>query len=218
MSKIQVLFQNDDFLAVNKPPGISVHNNEDPENLLVLLEKQLEIKKLYPVHRLDKETSGIQLLSTNSESAAKVAEEFQKKSVKKIYCGVLRGQLKSKSGIWTKSLTDKAEGRRSPEGLAKSRVPCETRFHVLQEIQYFTLCEFELITGRQHQIRKHTALTNHPIVGDPRYGEPKYNEKIIQMYKFDRMFLHCSRIEILGHIIQCNMPDCFTEIMTERLK
>src|SRR5689334_19879217 len=124
---IPILFQNSDWIAVNKPEGISLHNNEDPTNLLQLLKIQLGDKKFYPVHRLDKETSGIQVLALNELWAKDLAAEFENRSVSKIYCGVLRGQLKMAEGIWNQPLTDKAEGRKNPSGVLRERVPCETR-------------------------------------------------------------------------------------------
>lgn len=206
--KIPILFKSSEFIAVNKPTGISVHNNEDRENLL----KQLadDYPQLYPVHRLDKETSGVQILALNEKSAAHLALQFQSREVEKKYVGVLRGLLKEKSGIWNKSLSDKAEGRNNPQGQAKDRIACETKFKIIQQSKYFTLCEFDLITGRQHQIRKHAALTNHPLVGDPRYGDPKYNKKIAEVYNSGRMFLHCQSVTILGQKIESELPTEFS--------
>lgn len=212
---IPILFQNEEILVVNKPEGISVHNNEDKQNLLILLEKEFAAIKLYPIHRLDKETSGIQILALNSEAAQKYSSEFQNRSVKKIYHGILRGQLNDSSGSWTRPLTDKAEGRKNPQGQSKDRVPCETKFSVLKQNQYFTLCEFDLITGRQHQIRKHTALVNHPLVGDARYGENKYNEKMAKIYSTNRLFLHCAHIKIFNLPIDCPAPENFHSLFTE---
>ena len=209
---MKILFQNQDFIAVDKPTGISVHNNEDSENLIDTLQSQLKLNKLFPVHRLDKETSGVQVLALNEVSAKKLAEQFQNHSVTKIYFGVLRGQLKEKEGLWKLALSDKAEGRKNPAGQSKDRVPCETRFKVLQQSQYFTACEFHLITGRQHQIRKHAAMTNHAIVGDSRYGDQKYNQRMAQLYKTERMFLHCSKIEIAGQKIESPSPELFEGI------
>jgi RluA family pseudouridine synthase len=207
--EVQIIFQSNDFVAVNKDAGVSVHNNEDPENLLLLLEKQLKILKFFPVHRLDKETSGIQILALNEIAARKLADEFQNKSVEKIYTGVLRGQMKDPQGVWNQSLTDKAEGRKSPAGSARDRMACETRFKVLKSSKYFSFCEFHLITGRQHQIRKHSALVNHPLVGDNRYGEPKYNQRMAELYKTPRMFLHCHKLQILGQKLESPLPGEF---------
>ena len=212
MASIQILHRDEQILVVNKPAGLSVHNNEDPQNLLQVLEKQLALQKMLPVHRLDKETSGVQILALNSKAAALWAKQFEDKLTRKIYSGVIKGNLKESSGIWNRPLTDKAEGRKNPQGISKSRVPCETQFTVAQTNSYFTLCEFNLITGRQHQIRKHAALASHAIVGDPRYNDPKYNEKIAKIYSQKRMFLHCSRVEILSSTFVATTPIEFTAL------
>jgi tRNA pseudouridine65 synthase len=212
-SELKILFQNRDFVALDKPPGLSVHNVEEAENLLVLAQRQIQIAKLYPVHRLDKETSGVQILALHEAAARNLATEFQKKeAIQKIYLGVLRGALRSNSGIWNQPLSDKSEGRRNPAGLAKDRVPCETRYKVLRQSNFFTMCEFDLITGRQHQIRKHTALVRQPLVGDPRYGEPKYNQRIAEIYGEPRMFLHCARLAIAGEVLVSATPECFVRL------
>lgn len=211
-NEVPVLFQNQDYIAVNKGVGISVHNQEDQVNLLQVLEKQFTHKKFFPVHRLDKETSGIQILALHSESARYLAQEFENKSVHKIYYGIVRGQLKDQSGHWKNPLTDKAEGRRNPEGLSRDRVSCETKFRVIKSSKYFTYCHFDLITGRQHQIRKHAAVNKHHLIGDQRYGDPKYNAKISDIYQVQRMFLHCARLEILGQSIECPEPKEFHKL------
>ena len=212
-AKFSILFQDKDFLAVEKPSGISVHNNEDPQNLLLILQQQLAIEKLYPVHRLDKETSGVQLLALNQVSARNLATEFEKRTVEKIYVGVLRGELKQSQGHWTQALTDKAEGRKNPAGMSRDRVACETQYQIIKANKFFSLCQFKLITGRQHQIRKHSALVNHALVGDPRYNDPKYNQKMAALYKSERMFLHCHQIKILGQSLESPMPDVFNQIL-----
>jgi tRNA pseudouridine65 synthase len=208
-TEFPLLFQNGDFVAVDKAAGISVHNNEDPQNLIGVLQKQLGSEKLYPVHRLDKETSGVQIIALNPKAAKALAEEFEKRSVKKVYLGLLRGALKIEQGLWNHPLTDKGEGRRNPAGAPKERVPCETQFRVLKKSDYFTFCEFNLITGRQHQIRKHAAVANHALVGDPRYGDERYNKKISGIYKTSRLFLHCSRLEIADQVLESPTPEGF---------
>ena len=186
----EILYQNKDFVVVNKRVGLSIHNIEDPINLIDILQGQLSIKDFFPVHRLDKETSGIQIFALNQENAAKFSTEFQNKKTKKVYIGVLRGQIKNKGGLWDFPLTDKAEGRKNPEGLSQNRIPCLTGFEVIKSSQYFSLCKFDLQTGRQHQIRKHAAVAGHHLVGDQRYGDQKYNFKIADLYGQERMFLH----------------------------
>jgi RluA family pseudouridine synthase len=206
---MHIIFRDETLVVVDKPAGISVHNVEDPTNLLAELNRELKGAKLFPVHRLDKETSGVQILALTESRARTMATEFQNRSVKKIYQGVLRGDVKAKRGIWSEALSDKAEGRREPRGLARDRVPCETQFEVKESNRYFSLCEFVLITGRQHQIRKHAAIARHALVGDPRYGEPNYNQKMFQVYGFDRMLLHCSEVGIAGKTFSSPVPEAF---------
>ncbi len=209
MLPIPILLQDTDWLVVDKPTGLSVHNNEDPENLIKVLSAQCGIKTLLPVHRLDKETSGVQIFALNKKSAQKLSEEFQQNRVEKIYLGLVKGVLKAKSGLWNQPLTDKAEGRRSPQGLARNRVPCQTEYRVLKESSYLSLCEFRLLTGRQHQIRKHTALGKHPLVGDSRYGSQGLNQKIKELYGESRMYLHCHKIQIKGVNLVSQTPSDF---------
>lgn len=208
---LEILFQNQDFIAIDKPAGISVHNMEDEENILILLEKQLQVKKLFPVHRLDKETSGILLLALSSTSAKTLSEEFQSKNIIKKYIAILKGELSPQAGIWSNPLTNKADGRKNPAGISKDRVSCETRFHVLKSSPYFSLCEFELITGRCHQIRKHAALAKHEIVGNSIYSIPKFNKKIASTFEVELMYLHCSMLEIKGQRIESPLPQCFNQ-------
>jgi RluA family pseudouridine synthase len=189
--KIPILTENENWIAVDKPTGLSVHNDEDPLNLIRALEFQFP--KLFPVHRLDKETSGVQLLALNAKSAQNLAEQFQDRKIQKFYTGVAAGELPER-GVWKEPLSDKAEGRMNPAGLERDRRDCETHFERIQKSSYFSWLNFEIMTGRQHQIRKHCALSGHALIGDPRYGNPKYNQKMAQLYGFDRMALHCSRL------------------------
>ena len=187
---ISILFKDQNWLVVDKPCGLSVHNPEDSSNLMktlcaqlmTLSDEKLKIKDLYPVHRLDKETSGVQIFALNKSSAQALAEEFQNHRVNKIYWGLVKGVPQSETGLWNKPLTDKAEGRKSPQGLSKNRVECATEFTVIKRSPYLSLCEFRILTGRQHQIRKHAALAKHPLIGDPRYGSPSLNKKIKEIF------------------------------------
>ncbi len=212
LSEIPVLFQSSEIVAVDKPIGISIHNTEDAFNLIDVVESQLGIRKLFPVHRLDKETSGIQIFALDESAARKYAEQFQSQSVGKLYVGILRGVLAAQTGVWSQPLSDKSEGRVNPSGVTKDRVPCETRFRVKQTSKYFTKCEFDLITGRQHQIRKHAAVAGHALVGDPRYGDQKYNRRIATMYDVNRMYLHCACVELLGQKFVSNEPKSFVHL------
>lgn len=209
----KTLLQNENYLIVDKPVGWSVHNQDQSPNLLeYFLNKGLHV---LPIHRLDKETSGVQIFALNEEWARKLSTSFQSRTVKKNYVAVLCGALKQDHGIWKDSLSDKAEGRKNPAGLSEDRIHCETEFQVLEKNKYFSLVQFNLITGRQHQIRKHSVLNGHALLGDERYGNPKYNEKMAQIYGVSRMFLHCENIQMqdLELTAQAERPLDFDQLM-----
>lgn len=212
---IKILVQNRNIVAVDKPPGISIHNSEDPINLIEVLRQQLNLKDFFPVHRLDKETSGVQIFALNGEAASRYATAFQNHETTKIYFGVVRGQLKKTSGIWAQPLTDKAEGRKNPQGVSAQRIPCQTQFEMTQGSKYFSLCRFQILTGRQHQIRKHTAINGHHLVGDPRYGDDKYNAKIAAMYQQSRLFLHSQQTHLLDLHLESEIPASFQDLLNK---
>lgn len=205
---LNIIHQDSQIVVVDKPVGMSVHNAEDSGDLLFHLSEQLKVKKLYPVHRLDKETSGLMILAFSSEAAAQMQAELHKPQTVKKYIAIVRGLLPGAHGTWTLPLTDKAEGRKNPQGLVADRKECLTLWKVLNSNEYLSLLECEIKTGRQHQIRKHAALTKHALIGDTRYSDEKYNEQIKQRYDFNRMALHCSQIASY----QSPLPEEFKKI------
>ncbi|MNK86263.1 tRNA pseudouridine synthase C [compost metagenome] len=198
--KFEILAEGPDWLAIHKPAGVSVHN--DPQDVLHLLKKQLtdaKYQNMHLAHRLDKETSGVLLLALNPTRAKDLAEIFQRRDCIKIYHAVLRGPLNPSESwqTWSWPLTDKAEGRQNPQGISKDRIEAQTKYRVVKASKFLTLIEVELLTGRQHQIRKHAAIAKHAIVGDPRYNEAKYNDRMAHIYGTDRMFLHASSLSFV---------------------
>ena len=185
-NQINILADEKYFIAIDKPAGISVHNDH------LSLESWLSKNKLsnHFVNRLDEATSGIMLISKSSEMHQPLSEALQLGEKK--YWAIVRGTWKSASTefTWDWPLTDKAEGFKKPEGDKKNQIPCLTIGKVLLTNKYFTKLECTLKTGRQHQIRKHAALARHPILGDNRYNQKNYNEKIFKLYNFQRMLLH----------------------------
>lgn len=216
MIEIPILFQSPEVVVVDKPEGISIHNGESAEfglDLISILSSQLDISTLFPVHRLDKETSGLQILAVSSEAASLWAQEFQNDRVQKFYEGITRGAFNEREGVWLKPVTDRSEGRVNPAGISSNRVTAKTRFQVLGSNRYFSRVHFELVTGRQHQIRKHCAIHKHPLVGDRRYGEQNYNRRMSELYDTDRMFLHSTRIALCGQTFESPAPSEFEKLV-----
>ncbi len=216
MNKIEILHENKEWIVVNKPTGLSVHNDEDATNLIKRLEEQ-KLKGFSPVNRLDKETSGIMVLSSESGVSAKLQAALSNKTTSKSYLGIVKGSFpKDKmKGVWTQELTNKAEGRLNPLGVKKDRVNCRTNYEVLNMDKYLSLLLLRLETGRQHQIRKHCINDKHQIIGDTRYGDKKFNALIKKKYSFSNMALHSYMLnfELEGHEFKfkCLPPESWSE-------
>ncbi len=187
---IQILAETEFFIVIIKPPGFSVHNQSP--SLVEYLQKMK--KPIHFVNRLDQETSGLVLVAKKPEYHQQLAEALEQGT--KQYRALLRGPWKKteQKVTWSAPLTDQAEGRKNPKGLSAERLPCTTLVEVVRTNAYFTEIKAELLTGRQHQIRKHAAIAGHPIVGDNRYNDSKYNRGIAEKYGVARSHLHAERI------------------------
>lgn len=188
---IKIIEENEFFLILNKPAGTSVHN--DSPSLVEFLTKHK--KPIHFVNRIDRETSGLVLVAKKPEIHDQLNDALTEGH--KIYRAVLRGPWKKneKKTVWSWALTDKAEGRQNPKGLAAGRIACESRVSLVRTNMYFSEVTVEILTGRQHQIRKHSAIAKLPIVGDNRYNEKKYNNMIKERYGSDRMWLHAEKMQ-----------------------
>ncbi len=226
MITLPIIAQDSSWLVINKPAGVSVHNapSDSGQDVIQILKKQLKagtFNDIHPVHRLDKETSGLLLIALNSKAAKDLAEQFQSRSCEKVYFAVLRGSMPVSENwqSWNTPISDKSEGRKNPQGLSKDRVEARTDFNVVKNSKYFSLVEVKLMTGRQHQIRKHSAIERHNIIGDGRYGDPKHNERMAKFYGTDRMFLHAARLKINVDgkecIFEAPLPIEFTALLSE---
>lgn len=184
---IQELLQHPDFLIVHKPAGVSCHNDQGS-----VIQKYG--KEWHLANRLDKETSGLLVLTKNSKLQNSIQTALSEGE--KIYSAVMRGSmpLTNTWGEWNNPISDQGEGRDNPQGKPEDWKDSKTLYKVIKSNQYFSLLECQLITGRQHQIRKHSRLAGRPIVGDSRYGNLKDNLRISQKYGFDRLALHAWKI------------------------
>ena len=189
---VHVVSENNHFMVLFKPQGVSVHNQTPSLLEYVKAEKKPE----HFVNRLDFETSGLVVIAQN-ENLHEPLQNSLHKGVKK-YSALLRGALAIDEGakiLWNWPISDKAEGRRNPQGDKQNLKAAETEIKLIRKNKYFSQVEIVLKSGRQHQIRKHSAMAKHPIVGDSRYNEEKYNLKIADMYSQKRMQLEAESLE-----------------------
>ncbi len=203
---LEVLYEDDDLLVVNKPAGMTVHAGAgESRGTLVnaLLHRFGKLSTaggpLRPgiVHRLDKETSGVLVVARNDAAHRSLAEQFQKRTVEKAYIALVHGRVKRDSGSIelpvardpvrrTRMTTRRREGRAA-----------RTDWKVLTRLENFTLLGVRIHTGRTHQIRVHFSSLGHPVVGDTLYGAPRQirvPRGAVAPAPLTRNFLHAARI------------------------
>lgn len=197
--EFDLLFSDSHFLAINKPPGILVHLtrlSEDTVSVAQVLAAQLG-ERIFPIHRLDRGTSGVLIFGKTAAAAGALAEHFRDKTVEKKYLAVVRGYV-DESGTIDYALSDPETG--------KDRQPAVSHYRRLGQVELpfsvdprhpttrYALVEAEPETGRRHQLRKHFAHILHPIIGDRRHGDVKHNNFLRAEYGLDRLLLHARRL------------------------
>ena len=205
---LDVLYEDDDVVAVNKPAGMVVHAGAgNPRGTLVnaLLGRGLPLSQggdvLRPgiVHRLDKDTSGIILVAKNDAAHAKLGEDFRQRTVKKTYIALVEGLLEEDSGRIELAIGRDPKRRvrmtaRRSAVLADAR-EARTDWRVLARIDTTTLVEVQLHTGRTHQIRVHFSAVRHPVLGDTLYGAAaELLVGKISLPPLGRNFLHAAKL------------------------
>ncbi len=187
--KLEIIYQDKDLIAINKPVGLlSVGTTkENKQHALALLRAQLsrgkkaDNIKLWPVHRLDRETSGILLFATSKELREAVMDKWWKSE--KNYLAIVEGTPKVEKDTIDQPMKLDEKEYRMHVGLQKFSKPAITHYEVLESKNKRSLLKVNIETGRQHQIRAHMAWMGTPIVGDERYGK-----------KGGRMGLHASKL------------------------
>jgi 23S rRNA pseudouridine1911/1915/1917 synthase len=184
---LDILYEDDDVIAVNKPAGMTVHagaGNSRGTLVNALLGRGQSLSQggdaLRPgiIHRLDKDTSGVLLVAKNDPAHAKLGEAFRRRAVDKTYIALVHGLLPEDHGRIEFAIGRdpkrrvRMTARRSP-ALVKAR-EARTDWRVLTRTGNTTLVEVKLHTGRTHQIRVHFSALRHPIVGDALYGAPRH--------------------------------------------
>ena len=221
---IDVVYQDADLAVVNKPQGMTVHVGNGNESgtlvnaLLYALDSLSGIGGvLRPgiVHRIDKDTTGLLVVAKNDKAHVSLASQIAQKTCKRTYYALLEGNLKTDNGRIVTDIgrhpNDRLKMAVLPDGEGKIAV---TDYQVVARFGAdFTLCKFDLQTGRTHQIRVHAKHLGHPVACDPVYGYKK------QKLKADGQLLHAQRLE-LSHpttgermAFTASLPTAFCEIL-----
>jgi len=195
----EILFRDDWLCAVNKPPGIMVHRSHigtDRKFVLQNLRDQLG-RRVWPVHRLDRATSGVLLFALDPETAKRLGRAFMDRRVDKRYRAVSRGWTEEAGTIDHPLARHKDAEPRVARTRCETLATCELPIPVGGfETARYSLIEASPETGRRHQIRRHFKHISHHLIGDTTYGDGRHNRLFREHLQCHRMLLHASRLEI----------------------
>jgi len=195
---LDIIYRDEHIIAINKPHGLLVHRTkiatERDVFALQLLRDQIG-QRVYPVHRIDRKTSGVLLFALNEEMNASLSTIFREQQIGKTYWAIVRGftdsegtidyALKKENGQLQESVTHY-------KTLAKTEIPVPVgKF----DTSRYSLVEVKPETGRMHQIRKHLAHIHHPIIADRPHGCNKQNKLFKEKWAMDSMLLHAKELE-----------------------
>ena len=214
METLPVLYRDEHVVAVNKPSGLLVHRSpidrHETRFALQILRDQIG-QRVYPVHRLDKPTSGVLLFALSPEAARGMAEQFSAQAVAKHYIAVIRGWCPAQ-GVIDHPIKDKPDKRedRGKQGdrpareavteyrrLATIELPCAVDRYPQSR---YSLVGLRPRQGRKHQLRRHMKHLGYPMIGDAKYGKGVHNRFFHENYGCDRLLLACTAMSLLHPI------------------
>jgi tRNA pseudouridine65 synthase len=205
---LRVLHLDAELVAIDKPAGLLVHPSaldaHEDRTALQLLRDQLG-ERVWPLHRLDKATSGVLLFARNAEAARRWGMAFEAGEVRKAYVALVRGWPGERGEIDYPLARD-------PElpSADQPRLDAVTRFERLAVFDWpfsvdgrhpssrYALVQVEPLTGRRHQIRRHFKHIAHPLVGDTTHGKGAHNRAVAKWLGIDRLWLHAEWVELPG--------------------
>jgi 23S rRNA pseudouridine955/2504/2580 synthase len=181
---VDIVFQDENIVVANKPRGIeTVSENAGTESLMSKLLTAHE--KIFAVHRLDRNTSGLVVFAKNEKSKNSLDTAFKNRTIEKFYLALVYGKLNDKQKTLTAYL--KKDDKKSLVYISNEKqagyVQIKTKYRVVEEFEDSSLVEIELLTGKTHQIRAHFAHIGHFVVGDEKYGDSNINKKFRKKYQ-----------------------------------
>jgi tRNA pseudouridine65 synthase len=213
---LEILYRDEYMVAINKPSGLLVHKSpidkRETEFALQLLRNQIG-HYVYPIHRLDKPTSGVLVFALSSEIAKVLSEQFREHHIQKEYMAIVRGYTESQAQIdydLKVILDKKADKDRNPNKAPQEAQTYYERLATLElpfPISRYPSARYSLVkllpqTGRKHQLRRHMKHILHPIVGDTKYGRNEHNRLFREKFDCHRLLLHAKKIEFIHPIYQ----------------
>lgn len=184
---LPILFRDQALVAVDKPAGLAVHRGWAGERDVAMMRVRDQLgMHVFPVHRLDRATSGVLLFALSAEMASRLCEVFAAHAIEKTYWALVRG-VPPESGIIDHPLPP-GEDRHAP------RVSAQTEYFRREVFGRYSLIEARPRTGRLHQVRRHLKHISCPLIGDVNYGKGEHNRLFRDQYDLHRLFLHATRL------------------------
>ena len=237
---MQILYQDDQIVAVHKPAGLLVHRTDiahgQTDEFALQQVAELTGKYVYPLHRLDRPTAGVLLFAFDEDSTRQLKADFTEQRIQKTYQAVVRGWMTDEQLLdypLKKVLFDRRKKKKLKEKeLEIERQEAVTHIRPIAttelpipvgryETARYTLVELQPKTGRTHQLRRHLAHLRHPIIGDKRYGDRDHNRMFVEQFDCDRLFLTAVRLELTHPLTEKRLkietsldPDIETVIRT----
>jgi tRNA pseudouridine65 synthase len=225
--QLPILFEDEHYIAINKPAGVLVHRTsmakEENELLAVQMLRNQIGQKVNPLHRIDRPTSGVLLFGKSSEATSLLQPLFTTHQVKKYYLSLVRGYMGESHGLIDHPLKKKLigalqEAKTEYWSLAQSEIPFSSSPRY--ESSRYSLIKAYPHSGRMHQIRRHMAHARHYIIGDTAHGDNKQNNFFRNQFGLQHMLLHAWKLEFIHPIsqmeikIHAGLPDYFLEMLT----
>ena len=222
MDKLEILYRDECLVAINKPAGLLTHKSaiasQEIHDAMKMTRDQIG-QWVYPVHRLDKPTSGVLLFALDSETAKKLTQQFTEGSIQKSYIAVVRGYTEEHALIdyplkklWDKR-TDPLSAKDQPAQPARTTyqrlATVELPYPVGRyETARYSLLNVQPLTGRGRQIRRHLKHIFHPIIGDKKHGDHRHNKFFLEQWECGRMLLHAYQLRFLHPHTRESMQIC----------
>ena len=204
----EIIYQDEDFVAINKPSGLLVHRSmidrHETQFALQIVRDHLG-QRVYPLHRLDKPTSGILLFALNQDMARQMMPVFSGHQVQKKYIAIVRGHSAEHELIDypLKEQLDRISDADADQDKEAQQAITEYRRLATIELPFavgpynsarYSLLELQPKTGRKHQLRRHMKHVFHPIIGDTTHGDGKHNQLFRQQWGIQRLMLHAQEL------------------------
>lgn len=197
--ELELVHADERLVAINKPSGMLVHRGWAQDDVVAvdLLHAQLG-RRVWPLHRLDRGTSGVVLFALDVETARELGAELERGTLAKRYLALVRGHAPEQLCI------DYA--LRRVDSKAQDRQEAQTQVRRLGTFESYSLVEAVPLTGRTHQIRRHLKHIAHPIIGDVRYGKGDHNRMFRARFGLHRLALHAAELRWGELVIQAPLP------------